>query len=293
MDGVRLNFRARALVISALAFGGLSATGCRTTQDPQLPTAGLPTPAPQKSGVFGWGRSKPQFGPPPEQVVAKPTRKPTKGVKPDTEVAWADTEVDAALLEGRTDDERNKLFDDARSKYQKALQADPKNKAAMVGLARLYGKAGDREQCVRTYSQALHLDPKDHDTAIKLAKAQAQFGDWAGACQSCEYALHLDPENRGYRKTYGYCLAQAEKWEDAFAALMHRNVMTEADARYFLGRVLFDKDRLADGQAQLELAVKADPNHAAARAVLDEMAHPNPVTADPNPVRNVGNVEGR
>lgn len=291
MDGVRL----RTLVVSALALGGLSAAGCRSAQDRPLPTSALPTPGSQQSGAFGWGRSKSPFGPPPEQVAVKPARKPTKGVKPDTEVAWADTEVDAAMLEGRTDDEKNKLFDDARSKYQKALQADPKNKPAMLGLARLYSKAGDREQCVRTFSQALHLDPKDHETAMKLAKAQAQFGDWAGACQTCEYALHLDPENRGYRKTYGYCLAQAEKWEDAFTALLHRNVMTEADARYFLGRVLFDKDRLQDGQAQLELALKADPNHLAARAVLDEMTNPQavPTPAEANPVRNVGNFEQR
>lgn len=291
MDGVRF----RSLVVSALALGGLSSVGCRTTKDPQLPTASLPTPGQQKAGVFGWGRSQPQFGPPPEQVVAKPVRKPTRGVKPDTEVAWADTEVDAALLEGRTDDEKNRLFDDARSKYQKALQADPKNKAAMVGLARLYSKVGDRERCVQTFSQALHLDPKDHETAMKLAKAQAQFGDWAAACQSCEYALHLEPENRGYRKTYGFCLAHAEKWEEAFAALMYRNVMTEADARYFLGRVLFDKDRLPDGQAQLELALKANPNHPEARAMLDEMTAPPgvPTPAEANPVRTVGNDVGQ
>ena len=286
MDGVRI----RTLLLSALAVGGLAATGCRTTKEP-LPSATLPVPGQHKSGGFlGMGRSTPQFGPPVEQVATKPLRKSGKGVKPETEVAWADTEVDAALQEGRTDDEKNKLFDNARAKYQKALAAEPKNKAALVGLARLYAKAGDRERAVQTFTQAMHVDPKDHETAMKLAKAQTQFGDWAGACRSCEYALALDPENRGYRKTYGFCLANGEKWEDAFGALMHKNVMSEADARYFLGRVLFDKDRLQDGQAQLELALKADPSHLAARAVLDDMTNPNPTPADAdaNPVRTTG-----
>jgi len=289
MDGVRI----RTLLLSSLAVGGLAATGCRTTKEP-LPSATLPMPS-QKTGFLGMGRSTPQFGPPVEHVATKPLRKSGKGVKPETEVAWADTEVDAALQEGRTDDERNKLFDNARAKYQKALAAEPKNKAALIGLGRLYAKAGDREKCVQTFTQALNLDPKDHETAMKLAKAQTQFGDWAGACQSCEYALALDPENRGYRKTYGFCLANGEKWEEAFNALLHKNVMSEADARYFLGRVLFDKDRLPDGQAQLELALKADPNHPEARAVLDDMMNPNPTPTDAtaNPVRNVGGYEGR
>lgn len=288
MDGVRI----RAFVLSALAAGAVAATGCRTTQEPQLPTASLPQPG-QKSGLFGFGRSSPQFGPPPEQVATRTIRKPTKGIRPETEVILADTEVESAMLEGQPDDVRNKLFDDARAKYQKALQAEPKNKAAMVGLARLYSKAGDREKCLQAYSQALALDPKDHETMMKMAKAQAQMGDWAGACQTCERALALDPENRTYRKTYGFCLANAERWEDAFASLLQRNVMNEADARYFLGRVLIDKDRLQDGGAQLELALKANPNHEMARAMLDEMTNPNPGPADANPVRTVGNTEAR
>ena len=56
------------------------------------------------------------------------------------------------------------------------------------------------------------------------------------------------------------------------SALMQKDVMSEADARYFLGRVLLDKNRVRDGRAQLELAIKADPNHGAARAVLDELS---------------------
>lgn len=292
MDGRRI----RALVLSALAAGGFAATGCRTTKEP-LPSATLPTPGQSKSsGFLGLGRAKPQFGPPPEQVAAaRPLRKPGTGMKVETEIIWADTQVESALLEGQPDDVRNKLLDDARAKYQKALKADPKNKPALVGLARLYAKSGDRDRATQTYTQALHLDPKDHDTAIKLAKTQAQFGDWAGACKSCEYALALDPENRGYRKIYGYCLASSEKWEEAFTTLLTHNVMSEADARYFLGRMLFDKDRLQDGKAQLELALKADPTHAESRAVLDEMANPPqgvPTPADANPVRNVGH-QGR
>jgi Tfp pilus assembly protein PilF len=173
-------------------------------------------------------------------------------------------------MEGRTQDEKDNLFDSARAKYQTVLKADPNHKGALLGLARLYAKTGDRVGCVKTYTQAIDLDPKDHETAIKLAKAQAQFGDWVGACNSCERALALDPGNRQYLKTYAYCLANADKWVEAFAALRQQDTMSEADARYFLGRVFLDGNRLAEGRAQLELALKADPNHIDARVVLDE-----------------------
>ena len=289
MDGRRI----RSWILTGLAAGGLAAAGCRTTKEP-LPSATLPVPGQQKSGFLGMGKSSPQFAPPaPEQQATRPVRKPGKGMRIETELAVADTQVESALLENQSDDVRNKLFDEARAKYQKALQADPKNKAALTGLARLYAKAGDRERAIRTYEQAIHLDPKDHETAMKLAKAQIQFGDWAGAAKTCEYALALDPENRQYRKVYGFCLASGDRWEEAFAALMQRHMMPEADARYFLARVLFDKDRLQEGQQQLELALRADPNHAYARAVLDDMTNPNPTPADPNPVRTVGGTDGR
>ncbi len=192
------------------------------------------------------------------------------GMKPETEIVWADTQVESALMEGRTQDDKDNLFDSARAKYQTVLKADPNHKGALLGLARLYAKTGDRVGCVKTYTQAIDLDPKDHETAIKLAKAQAQFGDWVGACNSCERALALDPGNRQYLKTYAYCLANADKWVEAFAALRQQDTMSEADARYFLGRVFLDGNRLAEGRAQLELALKADPNHIDARVVLDE-----------------------
>jgi tetratricopeptide (TPR) repeat protein len=291
MDGRRL----RSLLAAALTVGGLSAAGCRTTAPEPLPPATLPLPGQHKTGFLGLGRAQPQYGPVPQEPVAAKPRKPTKGVKLETEVILADTEVESAMLETQTDDMRNKLLDEARAKYQKALKADPKNKAALTGLARLYAKAGDKEKAVQTFTQAVNADPKDHETAMRLARTQAQFNDWAAACQTCEYALGLDPENRSYRKIYGYCLAQQERWEDAFAALMHRNQMTEADARYFLGRVLLDKDKTGDAQQQFDMALKADPTHFAARAVLEEMANPQPAVPDAgaaNPVRNVG-YDGR
>ena len=206
-----------------------------------------------------------------EQVPEKSAAK-APGLKPETEIAWAETEVEAALMEDQPADVRDKLIDSARAKYQKVLKADPNHTGALLGLGGLFAKTGDKVQALPLFEQATRLDATNHETWIELAKAQAQFAEWDAACGTCERALAIDPGNRGHRKTLGFCLANAEKWQEALAALMQKDAMSEADARYFLGRVLLDKNRIPDGRAQLELALKADPNHGAARAVLDELS---------------------
>ena len=67
--------------------------------------------------------------------------------------------------------------------------------------------------------------------------------------------------------------------------------MAEPDARYFLGRVLIDLDRVADGRQQLEMAQSLDPKHAASAELLAELSappQPQGVAPQPAPVQQVG-----
>src|SRR5262245_12408358 len=72
-----------------------------------------------------------------------PRAKAGSGIKPDTDVVFADTQVEAALAEGRAPADRDQLLDHARQRYQKALKADPKHKGAFLGLAKLYTRTED------------------------------------------------------------------------------------------------------------------------------------------------------
>jgi tetratricopeptide (TPR) repeat protein len=270
MDGRRIQ--------AWLIAGGMlaaSASGCKTTKQPVLPDGAMGQAAntSSKGSFLGFGgESKFVPKPPaPETVVAK-ARVKGKGIKPETELAFADTEMESALAEGKSQSEREALFDVARQRYQKVLQGDPKNRTAMIGLARLYTHSGDKARATQLYDSAIKANPKDHDLAFQKARMLARFEDWNGAVAACQTAQGMDPENLKYPKAIAYYKAQAGQWDEAFAILLKR--MPEADARFFLGRVLLDLDRIEEGREQMVLAMKADPKHADAGSVLAMLESP-------------------
>jgi tetratricopeptide (TPR) repeat protein len=190
--------------------------------------------------------------------------------------------------------DRDRLIDTARQRYQQALDADPKHKGALVGLARLYALTGDRDRAVAGYTQAVQAYPQDHGLAAKLAGVQVQFGDFAGAEKSARYALSLDPQNRTYQKVLGLTLGHQAKWQEAGETLLAAG-MPPADAHYFLARVRLDRGDTDGGRKQLDHALSANPQHEAARQVASQLdaGRPAPALAPTNPVVNVGHSEPR
>lgn len=255
------------------ACGGLiaAAVGCNRNEVRPPVTPGLAQAGEKPSllqEAFG-SNSRFVAKAPPETVPVRTLRKSTDPAKPETHVALADADVEGAFMEGRSAVDRDQLVDAARHKYQLALKADPKSKAALTGLARLYAKVGDRERAVATLQTAMQYHPKDHELAHRLATVQVQFADWGGALESCRVALRVDPENRTYHKTMGYCQAQLGQWDEAFGTLM--KAMPEAQARYFLGRVMIDHDRGDQGRQLIQAAAAMDPDYKLAKQTLDDM----------------------
>jgi len=227
--------------------------------------------------------TNPKFVPKPpadtNQVAVRPARKSNEPTKPETHVALAEADAEAAFMEGRSNVERDQFIDAARRKYQLALKADPKNAGALHGLARLYARIGDKDHAVATLQVAIQANPKDHELAHKLAAVQVQFADWTGAVESCRMALRLDPENRTYHKTMGYCQAQLGQWDEAFGTLM--KTMPESQARYFLGRVMLDHGQTELGKQLIAAAAAMDPEYKLAKQTLDDMTAGRALRSEP------------
>lgn len=229
-------------------------------------------------------------------IDAAPVKRPAgKGLSPDTEVAMADVHLEAAFAEPPPQN-RDQLVDMARMRYQKAIKEDPKHKGALLGMARLYARVGEKDRSLELYKKYVSMNPKDHEVPHEVALKHGQWKDWNGAAAWCEVALKIDPENRTYRKTLGFCFARAGRWEDGYNTL--RQVMPEAQARYSLARVMEHLNYPEQSRQWTQLALQADPNHPEAREFLAELdqgyrfGNP-PAVGGPgtNPVLQTGGIQ--
>jgi tetratricopeptide (TPR) repeat protein len=226
------------------------------------PMTGVPTTTAKKPF---WGNSTPKIEP--VEVVAE--NREEGPPRPETYVAFADVQVEAAFDEKVPAANRAALLDSAREGYQKALQVDPRCKGAFLGLARYYSRLGDTTKSVEYFKTYLTFYPNDTDVAHEVALAHAKWKDFAGAIAWCKFALNLDRENLAVRKTMAFCLTREGKWEEGFHTMCE--VMPEAQARYLMARVLEHQSQPDKARLQLQLALKADPTYQEAREFLAEL----------------------
>lgn len=261
---------------SWLLFGSLLAAsaGCKTGDkypNNLLPQGGSPSASAMPSG-------KPPVAASTELAVSPPRK--TGPLSPEFEVAMADTRLQVALADPPPPN-KDEILDSVRSCYQRALKQNPKHKDALIGIARMYAKLGDRDRAAEAYDKYLKHYPKDKDVVHELAMKRAQWKDWNGAIAMCEAALKLDPENRSYRKTLGFCQARAGQWDTALATLT--KVMPEAQARHNLAGLHDHMGQAEASKQQLQLALQADPSFAPAQEFLGELNE-----AQANPIQQAG-----
>ena len=259
-----------------------AAVGCKNSKQQQNLIGPGPAPdgggAPQmvnmpltKSKSFFGGNSG---GPSMPVEVAPPVS--TKPASAEALTKLADVQLEAAFEERTAPGSKEGLLDSARKGYQRALQQDPKSKAALRGMAGFYARTGDREKALDTYKKYLTLYP-EADVAHEVAIAHARWKDMDGAVKWCDYTLKIDPENRAVKKTMGFCLARSGKWDEAFTVLCQ--IMPEAQARHNLAGLLDHMGHAEASKTQLQLAAKA--GFAPSAGFLKELEQPR----QPNDVR--------
>ncbi|MCU0704793.1 MAG: glycosyltransferase family 39 protein [Fimbriiglobus sp.] len=207
---------------------------------------------------------------PPTPAVAK--TKPKPPFKADTDAAIADVELEAAFDESKTPLERDRLLDVARKRYESALQKEPTNRAALLGLAKLFAWTDDKPRAVAMYAEARKHYPQDAEVAFAVMRGMVRFADWSAAVAAAEVATKLDPESRVYRKALSACLLRAGRPAEAFDQAL--KVLPEPDARCFLARTLIVDGKVKEGREQLELVAKRFPDHSETKTILAELAMP-------------------
>ena len=268
MDGRHIPWRAIGAVL-------LAAAGCRHNNkypDNMLPQGGQPA---ELSGAAG-AKSPNVFMPKPVEFVEH-----KKGpLSPEFEVSMAEVKLQRAFDEQLPVANRDQLLDSVRAHYDRALKLKPKSKEILMSMGRMYVKIGDKERAADAYAKCVKHHPKEADVHHEVALMHAKWQDWNAAIASCNTAVNLDPANRIYRKTQGFCLARAGRWDEGFAALCQ--VMPEAQARHNMAGLLDQMGQTEACRQQLMLALQADPNYGRSREFLMEL------NGQANPVQQAG-----
>ncbi len=267
----------------------LGAVGCKSTKQTNLigpmPDAGTQYVNMPTSGGGGlkslWGGNSAPASSVPVELADNSKKGPASA---ESLAAIAGVQLEAALDEKTAPGSKEGLLDSSRKYYQKALQRDPKSKAALQGMAQFYARVGDREKALKAYKECLTLHP-EAAIAHEVAVAHGRWKDWAGAVAWCDYALKIDPENRAVKKDLGFFLALSGNWDRAFETLCQ--IMPEAQARHNLAGLLDHMGHAEASKVQLQLALKADPNYAPSLGWMAELDQPR----DPNPVLPAGGTQ--
>jgi Tfp pilus assembly protein PilF len=193
---------------------------------PGATPASAPTPAPTPAPVAQQAPTAPRVA---EAQPAAPVRKPaaigqlaprasaaqpTSTVEPTTTRAAPSVhpKVDsayAAYLAGN--------LEAARGDYQQALNEDPGNRDALLGIAALDVRSGRYESAEAGYLRLLQADPRDSEAQAALMALRSGRVDPLAAESRLKSMLAVDPKAHALNFALGNQLAQQGRWAEAQA----------------------------------------------------------------------------
>lgn len=130
-------------------------------------------------------------------------------------------------------------LDRAQEQYQAALDLNPGELAALLGLGDAQIRRRAPRAALEAYRQAVSLDPGNADAYLRLGEAYYQLGDLSAALSEWERALRLRPEDAGLRERFEQVQREA-RVQGGYRARdsQHFTVVYEGQRREEVGRAL-------------------------------------------------------
>lgn len=204
--------------------------------------------------------------------------------KPESCVKIADLKAEIALDANRSPAERQTNAQGAKEIYRRAMQIDPKCMPAYLGMTRLCNGLGEYEQAILACDAGLARNPKEAALWYERGMCLGRMKRFDDGLMSLMRGAQAEPTNPVYTKSVGLMLARLGRGDEAVAWL--GKVMPEADARYNVGQMMDHIGRGDEAARQMQLALRVNPEHEAARAAL---AGPQEHAA---PVRQIAHQDG-
>lgn len=162
-----------------------------------------------------------------------------------------------------------KNFDKAEEAYNKALEVEPTNMAALLGSARLATRQGNNQRAVEMYQKAEKVDSRNTTIYTELAQVHITAGDLAKARTELQKAVNLEPDNKSHRqKLAGVMLDQGQATE---ALQEMQQVETPAMANYQIAFLYASRKNIPVAQQYLQTALQMDPNLQPARDLMGSL----------------------
>jgi tetratricopeptide (TPR) repeat protein len=162
----------------------------------------------------------------------------------------------------------DKKLDQLETIYRQAVEAKPDSWEAHKELADFYGNALKFTEAEAQARKAIQIDPSRIESHIRLATSLVEQKKWQELDVALKEAEKAVPDNL----TPYFSAAALCSWrkydnklgENYISKYLSQepepNMPSQADARRLLGHILYSTGKKAEGIAQLQLAVKLDPN---------------------------------
>lgn len=191
---------------------------------------------------------------------------------------------------GRLMEETGQLAE-ARKSYAEAVELQPKEVEALIGLARLDQEMGHLDQAELGYKKAAKVAPTSSRAHYSLGQFYASQERWEEAREALTKAMLAEPDDTQSRYALAVALVHTGKVD---AALPHFiRTVGDAEAHYNVGLILQQQGNLQDAERHFALAVTKKPELVAAQNWLAHVRQQQSATAEPSdslPVREESQV---
>jgi Tfp pilus assembly protein PilF len=162
--------------------------------------------------------------------------------------------------------QQNGRPDEARRQYRRALDLDPRDRAALIGLARLQRGQGEISQAIATYGEALSWYRDDPVILNDMGLCYSHNGQQDQAISLLRRAVQLQPDRQLYRNNLAAALVGAGRPDEAVAHLSQGAGL--AIANYNVGYLLTQSGQPDRAQAYLQRSLELAPSLSQARQLL-------------------------
>jgi tetratricopeptide (TPR) repeat protein len=148
-------------------------------------------------------------------------------------------------------------IDSAIEQYQKAIEDEPKNLTALLGIAHVYDSKGETTKALEYYKKAVKAHDQSAAAHNDLALCYYRNKQPKESIVALKTAIELEPSKPLYRNNLAKIYVEMDQAGDAYKTLV--SVHGEAVAHYNVGYMLKSRSHNSEALAHFQAAAKLDP----------------------------------